>query len=140
MTVCGRLTRDPARRAREPDPMRQAHPMQRRHLPHLPQHATTTPEDIMTSSHATDNRRVDATDNRRAAALVVCYLDGNAEGADVIVEEANRSDRTTELLSAVLAIMDGTLTELRTPVGIRAVKNHLRHLAFIEDGQPAATP
>ena len=90
----------------------------------------------MTSTHATDNRRVDATDNRRAAALVVAYLDGNAEGADVIVDEAARSGRTVELLSAVLAIMDGTLTELRTPVGIRAVKNHLLYLAFMEDGQP----
>ena len=81
----------------------------------------------------TSTRRVDAADKRRAAALVTHYLDSDREAAEAIVEEANESDRTTELLVAVVALMAQTLTELRSPVGVRVVRSHLLNLAAAEE-------
>ncbi|HLS16190.1 MAG TPA: hypothetical protein VK095_16915 [Beutenbergiaceae bacterium] len=72
---------------------------------------------------------LDAGDHRRALAALSHYLHDDLDGVAASLGEANETGRRLELLLAVLSTTANLLPELRSPLGVQLLRDHLLHAA-----------
>lgn len=77
------------------------------------------------------------TANRRAAALLVHFARGSADGFNAIVDEIEDGEQMRDLVLALLALFKSVMPVLMTPAGCALVEQVIAGLAAIEVGDPS---
>ncbi|OBI92091.1 hypothetical protein, partial [Mycobacterium asiaticum] len=96
------------------------------------------PPDYWTHPHEQENTvtenppRPDAGDYRRAALLTKYRRQGNKTGQVAIVEEVNETNRSPQLLRALLVLHTTFITRFRTPDGVDLLADYFNGIASLE--------
>jgi hypothetical protein len=80
----------------------------------------------------TENQKANVADHRRATVMVLHHRRGNLAGVAVVAEEANRLNRSPQLLNALLEVHQILIALLRTQSGINLLADWVIGIAAVE--------